>query len=243
MEWVGLWGWKQLISKESVTTNCKNCSVVLTEENVSWANKKIGKRRSMCKPCRSKETVSYQKNNKPARREYANKYARNIGKVKQYPCLTCSALCYKKYAKAFCSDKCRFMSYVNMTESCWLWIGTKNRSGYGKLSFLDNNHDTAHRVSYKLFNGPIIDNLFVCHTCDNPSCVKPDHLWLGTALENKMDQINKSRGGQVLKPKDILFIRSLYDKGLKCGEISRLLSVNYSTVYAIVKRLSWNHLE
>jgi|SRR5579872_378553 hypothetical protein len=220
--------------------NCKNCLIQLTEENVSKASNIIYRR--ICKPCRSKQTIKYQKDNIVERRIYANEYARKVGRVKQYPCITCSNLCYKKYAKAFCSDKCRFMSYVNITDTCWLWLGSKNRSGYGKLCFLDNQHSTAHRVSYQLFNGPIKDDLFVCHTCDNPSCVKPGHLWLGTTQENKKDQLVKDRGGKKLKESDVLEIRKLYDNGIGSATIARLFNVSCSLISNIAKRYCWKHI-
>lgn len=186
--------------------------------------------------------MQYQRDNAEKRKLYINKYMRDIGKVKQYPCITCSTLCYKKYAKAFCSDKCRFMSYVTITENCWFWTGATNRAGYGKLSFNKNKTDVAHRVSYKLFNGPIEDNLFVCHTCDNPSCVKPGHLWLGTTQENKTDQLIKDRGGVKLNTSKVLEIRKLYEAGIGSNTIAKLFEVTCATISSIAKRRIWRHI-
>lgn len=213
---------------------------MLTEENVSRAAPT--KWRAVCKPCRNKDVARYQKENAVQRRLYVNKHLRLIGKVKQYPCLTCTTLCYKKYAKAFCSDKCRFMWYVKITDTCWLWTGAKNRSGYGHLCFGDEKSTFAHRVSYKLFKGPITDNLFVCHSCDNTSCVNPDHLWLGTTQDNKKDQISKGRGGIILKPRDVLLIRKLYDKTVGSATIARIFNVSCSTITNIAKRRIWKHI-
>lgn len=219
---------------------CKVCDVILNENNVSKAAATIYRR--ICKPCRSKSVVKYQKNNSEKRRVYANKYARSTGRVIQYPCITCSTPCYKKYAKAFCSDKCRFMSYVNITDSCWIWTASKNRSGYGKTSFQGNLNDVAHRVSYKLFIGPIEEKMFVCHTCDNPSCVKPGHLWLGTTQDNKKDQLSKDRGGIKLKTSDVLEIRKLYANDIGSNTIAKLFNVTCGTISSIVKRRVWKHV-
>lgn len=219
---------------------CNKCDVTLTTETA--IKLPGGYFRRICKKCRSKSVMEYQKKNVDHRRAYANEYARRTGRVKEYPCLTCSVLCYKVYAKAFCSDKCRFMSYVSIADDCWLWIGAKNRRGYGKLCFQGNKHDTAHRVAFKLFNGPISDDLFVCHTCDNPSCVKPGHLWLGTTQDNKKDQISKGRGGVKLTEKDVLQIRKLYENKVGSMLISRLFNVTCGTISSIAKRRVWKHI-
>lgn len=219
---------------------CKNCDVKLTLDNVSKAT--ATKFRAVCKPCRSKAVVKYQQSIPERRRAYANKFARSSGRVKQYPCLTCSVLCYKIYAKAFCSPKCRFLSYVKKTDSCWLWIGAKNRRGYGKMCFEGNLHATTHRVSYQIFKGPITEDMFVCHSCDNPSCVNPDHLWLGTPQDNKTDQLEKGRGGFKLKSKDVLEIRRLHATSIRSVTIARLFDVSQSAISNIINRRVWKHI-
>lgn len=85
-----------------------------------------------------------------------------------------------------------FEAKINKTESCWLWIGAKDTKGYGALT---SNYKTlrAHRYSYLLHRGPIPEGLHVCHSCDTPACVNPDHLWLGTNKENHKDKIEKGR--------------------------------------------------
>lgn len=90
-----------------------------------------------------------------------------------------------------------FEAHIQKTDSCWLWTGSKTSFGYGQMSFgpHDGSRRTwpAHKVSWMLHKGDIPDGLFVCHQCDNPPCVNPDHLFLGTAGDNTRDCISKGR--------------------------------------------------
>ena len=79
-------------------------------------------------------------------------------------------------------------------DDCWNWIAGKNKKGYGLFGSRKNhNKVTAHRISYEMYIGEIPTNKLVCHTCDNPSCVNPKHLWLGTIQENNIDRDKKGR--------------------------------------------------
>lgn len=75
---------------------------------------------------------------------------------------------------------------------CWIWIGETNRQGYGQFK-LEGRTRRANRISYVFYTGPIPGSLLVCHKCDTPGCVNPDHLFLGTQKENIQDCINKGR--------------------------------------------------
>lgn len=75
---------------------------------------------------------------------------------------------------------------------CWLWLGPTNENGYGRIRF-NNRYVTMHRFFYLSHKGEIPKGMFVCHKCDTPLCVNPDHLWAGTSEENNKDMMRKGR--------------------------------------------------
>lgn len=77
-------------------------------------------------------------------------------------------------------------------SDCWHFCGARNEFGYGRMTF-NGRLQVAHRLSYQAFVGPIPDGLSVLHRCDNPSCINPDHLWLGTYSDNRRDCVAKGR--------------------------------------------------
>ena len=86
----------------------------------------------------------------------------------------------------------RFMAKVEVTHHCWNWVGAKRWVGYGVIGS-NGKTPTSSRVAYELFKGEIPDGFCVLHTCDNPACVNPDHLWLGTQSNNIVDMVLKGR--------------------------------------------------
>jgi hypothetical protein len=140
----------------------------------------------------------------------------------------------------------RFWSYVakGNEEECWEWRGALKKNGYGVLT-VNHRQVLVHRLSYELHNGDIGD-LCVCHSCDNPKCVNPNHLFLGTHQENMDDKVEKgrvSRGEDLPQTKltveDVLFIR---ESAESLRALSKRFGVSYQAISLIRNRKTWNHV-
>lgn len=126
----------------------------------------------------------------------------------------------------------RFFRYVLKTESCWIWKGGLDKEGYGIF-----NHRThkikSHRYSFGRFKEPIKKGLVICHTCDNPKCVNPDHLYQGTQIDNMKDvSIRKRwiRTKKSLTEKQKEACQILYKNGFSMREIAEVLNISNSGV-------------
>jgi len=139
------------------------------------------------------------------------------------------------------TDKKFFESFIVGGNGCWEWTGILN-SGYGTFK-LNGKNIAAHRFAYRHYKGEIPERLCVCHTCDNRKCVNPDHLFLGTHLDNFRDMIKKGRHPFAISEERVREIRRLYNAGVSQGGISQLFSIHKKTVQKIVTNRTWIGIE
>jgi hypothetical protein len=147
------------------------------------------------------------------------------------------------------SIKYRFYKHVDKTETCWNWLGGKLR-GYGIFNY-EGKSIRAHRFSYMMHKGKIPKGMKVCHTCDNTSCVHPDHLFLGTHQDNMDDKVRKGRqsyttgethGMSILGDDEVISILKLLKDGCKGVVIAEKFSVSPETISKIKKNQTWKHI-
>lgn len=154
----------------------------------------------------------------------------------------------------------RFWRHVERSEhGCWTWTATRARFGYGQIASGGRGGHMlrAHRVSWELHNGPIPDGLWVLHKCDNPACVRPDHLFLGTHADNMRDCIAKGRhrgathretylgernGRSKLTADQVRELRLRRNDGESMRALARRFGVSKPSVQAIVRRDHWRHV-
>jgi hypothetical protein len=181
------------------------------------------------------------------------------------PCQTCGRLLRirpsdreARLSARFCSADCvtawrhqrdiaSFWERVQKTESCWLWTGWCNSYGYGQLKV--RNHariQFAHRFSWEIAVGPIPEGHVVRHlVCDNPPCVRPDHLALGLQRDNVADMHAKGRQrpNSRLTDNDIRAIRDAAEGGTDLPSLAARYGVVDTTLSRIIRRKSWRHVE
>ncbi len=174
--------------------------------------------------------------------------------------LACRAI-RKKFCSHVCSElaSCvdaeeRFFSYIghgSITKTgCIVWLGSKNENGYGKIKVNDRLILT-HRFSYEILVGPIPDGLDLCHTCDNPPCLNPTHLFPGTRQQNMDDAVSKGRiahgerhGNSKLTEDDIREIRKRHAVGdVSFVSLGKQFAISGPATYKIVKRIHWPHVD
>lgn len=142
---------------------------------------------------------------------------------------------------------------VKSESGCWEWVGTKRGSSsgvhYGGTN-IGRKSVLAHRASYEFYIGVIPENMLVCHKCDNPKCINPDHLFLGTRLDNAKDMANKHRGtcgekssnSKLSNTKSFEIIFAAKNKNMKQKEIAYVFGISEKTVNKLFNRKSWKHL-
>lgn len=136
---------------------------------------------------------------------------------------------------------------VDEASGCWIWLKTRNRDGYGCLGFGGKQH-LAHRLSYEVHCGPLPRGTSVCHHCDKPACINPDHLFLGTQADNISDMVAKGRqargrrvSGAKLNERDVSAIRAaIGPRGLHTA-LAKKFGVSSQQIADIRKGKYWGY--
>lgn len=147
----------------------------------------------------------------------------------------------------------RFWEKVDKSGDCWTWTARTDAYGYGAIK-VDGKSTLAHRYSWLINVGYLPDDKLVCHHCDNPPCVNPKHLFLGTHKDNYDDMRSKGRekkaspAGEInpmsrLTDGDVRVIRSLVEQGLTQIMVSKFLAVPATTVHNVCSRKTWKHVQ
>jgi hypothetical protein len=145
--------------------------------------------------------------------------------------------------------KQRIDSHTDKSGNCWEWTASK-RNGYGRIK-VDKSMLSVHRLVYEMTNGKISKEMSVCHKCDNPSCVNPDHLFLGTHSDNMRDMVSKNRrdskgsknGRSLLTEPSVRIIKKLLLEGFMLQkDIASKFNVSISTISGINQDKTWRHI-
>lgn len=146
----------------------------------------------------------------------------------------------------------RFFAKIQKTSSCWHWVGPIRPNGYGQIQEggKGSRNVSAHRLSYELHKGKIPDGMVVMHSCDNPACVNPDHLSVGTYKDNTHDMIAKGRkrtvapkgtGNGKAKLNDDL-VRYIRQSDKKAASIARELGLSENCIRGVLSGRTWSHV-
>ncbi len=151
----------------------------------------------------------------------------------------------------------RFWSKVRKGDGCWEWTGYRKSKDYGYYTILldgERKSWLTHRLAWRLRHGAIREGLCVLHRCDNPPCVRPDHLFLGTKTENNIDMRRKGRGaiappqiGEAnckakLSEEKVVSIRRLCASGVDKRFIADRYGVGHALIHKIASRQLWKHI-
>lgn len=162
----------------------------------------------------------------------------------EYVCIGCGATYpATKPRSYYCRQECQFWSKVDKSGECWLWTAGGHKFGYGEFR-IGRTLVRAHRYSYEIHKGEIPEGLGINHTCDNPKCVNPEHLYAGTQKDNLNDALSRGRfSNRLLTKEQVLEIKTLLSStSINPHQISKLYKVYPTTIYDIRDGRTWTHL-
>lgn len=173
----------------------------------------------------------------------ANKSDSSIGKVKGNPYM------FVMGHKTKIPIENKFWAKVPSNKDsneCWEWLGTKSSDGYAELKY-KRKHIRANRIMWEMVNGQIPNGMIICHRCDNPACVNPHHLFLGTQMDNMHDKIAKGRHSygenhklHKLTIRQVKQIRKqVSERTATMSQIARNMNVSLTTISSIVHEKTW----
>ena len=152
------------------------------------------------------------------------------------------------YNQEILKDKLLSRTDTQHPSGCWIWNGPKNPKGYGQIGMRPGALLT-HRISYHLFKGPIPEGMMICHSCDNPSCVNPNHLFAGTAKDNASDMVKKGRHNYgekspaaLLSEDAVLSIRKRWASRLTITKLAKEYGLTVPAITSAIYGKSWKHI-
>lgn len=215
---------------------CRKCNKTKTKEFFYTYS-------SWCKKCHNNNSNEWRKKNPEKRKEILKRYKESYFIKK---CKICSSDFIQNSQSKVCSLKCRILDdiKIKLDTGCWEWI--KGYSGmYGKVR-IKYKTMLAHRASYIAFKGQIPEKMLVCHKCDNPKCVNPEHLFLGTQKDNINDAIKKGRVNYKginnrfckLSENQIEEIIKLKEEGFTYQRLSKIFNCTITHIWNVIKKKS-----
>lgn len=144
------------------------------------------------------------------------------------------------------SPRARFWSKVEETDGCWLWRGARQSRGgvqrYGTVS-VGGATVLAHRLAWRFEHGPVPEGAHLLHSCNEPACVRVEHLRIGTHADNMLDKVRANRQRAKLTPDRARLIRELYATGLWTHrELGQEFGVSHRAVGHVLRGQSWGHI-
>ena len=170
--------------------------------------------------------------------------------IHERPCQRCGLpFISLHHEEKWCGLKCKLTdkAVFSAKTGCWLYPGAPSPDGYIRIQIGSRQNKTrrkvlVHRLCYQLFVGKIGRGLVVCHHCDTPACIRPDHLFVGTDQDNATDAQWKGRKRKRLTDDEVRAMRRLRERGDLLSTLAHHFGVTESMVSRIVRGLAWKHI-